>query len=194
MSVIDTLIYDRTADDVRHVYEIKGKILRGEASSAEIAEYNDAAMKGAYNYTDMNRVGNAALYVSDALIDLYDDLSAYREAMNVDADDLFVTPYNRDAVEVVGKHDWESLVRVDYDAAVQYLEDIRILRAALSLPDTAPAVPSSLSGLTYRLANDIERLLFIIYATELVKRDELFDNVLLAHNSFIYSGEICCGE
>lgn len=51
-----TLITDRTQADVDRVKAIAKKIENGTASESELAEFNGAAMKGAYNYTDLNRV------------------------------------------------------------------------------------------------------------------------------------------
>lgn len=51
-----TLITDRTQADVNRVKQIAEKIKNGTASESELAEFNSAAMKGAYNYTDLNRV------------------------------------------------------------------------------------------------------------------------------------------
>ena len=61
MSIIDNLVYDRTQADVDRVFTLKNKILTeglSSLSAEEKAEYM-AGMKGAYNYGDMNRVGQA---------------------------------------------------------------------------------------------------------------------------------------
>lgn len=54
-----TLVTDRTQADVNRVKQIAEKIKNGTASESELAEFNSAAMKGAYNYTDLNRVTSA---------------------------------------------------------------------------------------------------------------------------------------
>lgn len=51
-----TLVTDRTQADVSRVKQIAEKIKNGTVSESELAEFNSAAMKGAYNYTDLNRV------------------------------------------------------------------------------------------------------------------------------------------
>lgn len=65
-----TLITDRTQADVARVQEVAAKIIRGTASEAEIAEWNAATMKGAYNYTDLNRV-TAAIEALKAALEGY---------------------------------------------------------------------------------------------------------------------------
>lgn len=51
-----TLITDRTQADVNYAKALAARISAGTASESELAEFNSAAMKGAYNYTDLNRV------------------------------------------------------------------------------------------------------------------------------------------
>lgn len=51
-----SLITDRTQADVSRVEQIAANIKAGIASEAELAEFNSVAMKGTYNYTDLNRV------------------------------------------------------------------------------------------------------------------------------------------
>lgn len=55
-SIIDALITDRTASDVSKAVILAQKISTGNATEAEITEFL-TVMKGSYNYTDMNRVG-----------------------------------------------------------------------------------------------------------------------------------------
>lgn len=65
-----TLITDRTYADVSRVKELSSKIRSGTASESELAEFNSAAMKGAYNYTDLNRV-TAAMEALKAKLEGY---------------------------------------------------------------------------------------------------------------------------
>lgn len=62
-----TLITDRTPADVSRVQELSSKIRSGTASESELAEFNSAAMKGAYNHTDLNRVTAAMESLKDRL-------------------------------------------------------------------------------------------------------------------------------
>lgn len=65
-----TLVTDRTQSDVQRVRSVAAKIINGTASEAEIAEWNAATMKGAYNYTDLNRV-TAAIEALKAMLEGY---------------------------------------------------------------------------------------------------------------------------
>ena len=65
MSIIDTLITDRTRDDAQRWAELAAKGWMG-MSAVEQAEWN-AGMKGAYNATDLNRVTAAMDYINEQL-------------------------------------------------------------------------------------------------------------------------------
>lgn len=65
MTIIDTLITDRTSSDVSRWSELKSKGWAG-MTEAEKAEWS-AGMKGAYKYTDLNRVNEALVYLQNRL-------------------------------------------------------------------------------------------------------------------------------
>ena len=64
MSIIDELITDRTQADVTHWQKLHDKGWSG-MTDEEKAEWNTASMKGAYNYTDLNRVIAAMDYLDE---------------------------------------------------------------------------------------------------------------------------------
>ncbi len=129
------LITDRTQADVNRVGQISAKIKTGTASASELAEFNGAAMKGAYNYTDLNRVGSAAQYVADC--------------------------FNRlgYAVCVEPKTDWTELDAPILSNMEQYLSVLAVLRNVVSVMKSTPNVPLDMERLTYVEANNIEKIL-----------------------------------
>lgn len=66
MSIIDTLITDRTEVDVQRWSSLKAKGWAG-MTNAEKAEWA-ASLKGSYNYTDLNRVTEAMDYINNQLV------------------------------------------------------------------------------------------------------------------------------
>ena len=66
MSIIDNLITDRNQSDVD---ALRALLARGRANwtAEELAEFNLARSKGAYNYTDLNRVTEAMEYLDESL-------------------------------------------------------------------------------------------------------------------------------
>lgn len=194
-TIIDTLIYDRTADDVTQVATLKAKILQkglATLTPAENAEYY-AGMKGAYNATDLNRVGGAVSYVANYMTDLPDNMESYRDGRGVADDDAFEFPYDFSGVSVTAKTDWNM---ADIPSQVQesaYLADLTNLRGQVTLPDYAPVVPATLNGLTYDIANDIEYLLYVIDDTITGIEDDYVDLIDRAALGFAYAGIEYCG-
>ena len=133
MSVIDTLVTDRTEADASRYSELRDK---GWAAmtTAERAEWV-AGMKGAYNASDLNRVASAMSYLSQRFAS-----AGY-------------------SVPVSSPTDWANgdiPTNGDLDT---YLDDLRRIRAALAVMDTTPAAPGSMDYLTRAKANDIEKIL-----------------------------------
>lgn len=133
--ITDRLITDRTQADVDRVYELKAKWLNGTITNSEKEEWL-ACLKGAYNYTDLNRVGAAVKYLADALTS------------------------SGHPVAVVAKSDWTV-----YDIPTQaqmsaFLNDLTLLKrnSIRAIPD----VPSSMNNLNYQTANRIEEILVAV--------------------------------
>lgn len=133
MSVIDTLVTDRTEADASRYSELRDK---GWAAmtTAERAEWV-AGMKGAYNASDLNRIASAMAYLSQRFAS-----AGY-------------------SVPVSSPTDWANgdiPTKGDMDT---YLDDLRRIRAALAVMDTTPSAPGSMDYLTWAKANDIEKIL-----------------------------------
>lgn len=133
MSVSDELVFDRTQTDIGRIKQLRAKGWQ-RMTEAERAEYL-LPHKGAYNASDLNRVGEAILYVANRL----------KAAGN--------------AVEVSPKTDW---TREDIPSPAQlahYLEQIQAVRSVLAVYQTTPSVPTDMDNLTHGEANDIEKIL-----------------------------------
>lgn len=133
MSVIDTLVTDRTEADVSRYSELRDKGW-AEMTAAERAEWV-AGMKGAYNASDLNRVASAMSYLSQRFAS-----AGY-------------------SVPVSSPTDWANGDIPRKDDLDTYLDDLRRIRAALAVMDTTPAAPGSMDYLTWTKANDIEKIL-----------------------------------
>lgn len=133
MSVIDTLVTDRTEADASRYSELRDKGW-AEMTTAEKSEWM-AGMKGAYNASDLNRVASAMAYLSQRFAS-----AGY-------------------SVPVSSPTDWANgdiPTKGDMDT---YLDDLRRIRAALAVMDTTPSAPGSMDYLTWAKANDIEKIL-----------------------------------
>lgn len=131
------LIDDRTAADVALVLDLVGKVSTGTATAAELAQWM-TDLRGAYNASDLNRVGGAVAYVADRL-----------------------TAYGY-AVTVAPRQGWTPLQIPTTTDMTAYLADVQALRAVLTVPSDTPAVPGDMEQLTWQEANDIERILTVV--------------------------------
>lgn len=196
-TVIDTLIYDRTQEDVDRVSTLKTKALTGGWDSLTDDEQDEwlAGMRGAYNYTDLNRVGSAVEYLADRFVSIPVELAAYRAEKGVADSGIFQVPYDPTAVAVSPKTDWSvEDTPTDQQAAV-FLNNLSVLRALLTLPADAPVVPSTLSKLTFDTANNIEYLLYLIHARLTAIEAQIYVYIENAAVAFMSAGdEVISGE
>lgn len=130
---ITLLITNRAKEDVDRVKELVSKGYDA-MSDAEKAEWN-GEMKGAYNASDLNRVGLAVDYLTRRL-----------------------RSYGISAA-TAPKTDWTVDDAPTISQMRQYLADVEALRSAIAVLQTTPVVPSDMEGLTYTEANDIEKIL-----------------------------------
>lgn len=132
-TIIDTLVTDRTQADVERVRELAAKGFAA-MTAAERAEWL-TGMKGAYNASDMNRVGTALNYLAGRL-----------------------GPICGKIITWTAKTDWAVTDIITASQAAEYRRQIQDIRDALAYPAGTPDVPQ-LARLTYIGANDIERIL-----------------------------------
>jgi hypothetical protein len=132
-TIIDTLVTDRSAVDVARakILETKGY---SALSAAEKAEW-DSAINGAYDYIDMNRVGEAVAYLAEIL-------NGYGYAVNV-----------------APKTDWTLGYEPSSEKLTQYLAAINTIKTAFY---GTTELPADMDGLTVAEANAIETLLIEI--------------------------------
>ncbi len=196
MSVIDNLIFDRTQADVDRVYELKNKILSGGLSSLTDAEKTEymAGLKGAYNYTDLNRVGEAVSYLAQQMKTLPQRVAAYSAARGGGNDVTIALPYDPDGIAVNPKTDW-VVTDIPMQAAMEtYLANLTVLRGQFTLPADAPTVPMAMRNLTFSTANDIEYLLYLINAVLVELEQSLYNEIDKTIAAFGYANLYYCGE
>ncbi len=127
------LITDRTAADVERYLTLRNKGF-ANLTSDERTEWL-SPMKGAYNFTDLNRVESAVDYVAGRLRE-----RGYR-------------------VEIGAVKTWTMDNLPTLADMNRYLNNIAVIRSAFATLSTTPKAPTSIKGFTYREANDIEQIL-----------------------------------
>ena len=132
MGVVN-LITDRTGMDVIRWRELAQKGWH-DMTDSERAEWS-AGMKGAYNATDMNRVGAAVKYIAERF-------ASFGYSVSVDP-----------------KTDWAMSVIPSEKQLQEYLGNVRILRQLVCVFPTTPNVPADMEQLDFNEANHIEQIL-----------------------------------
>ena len=196
MSIIDNLVYDRTQADVDRVFTLKNKILTEGLSSLSAEEKTEymAGMKGAYNYGDMNRVGQAVAYIANRMTSLPGQLAAYRAEKGVADDPIYLVPYNPSSVVVSAKTDWAMGDTPTQSLVAAFLNNLTVLRKQLTLPSDAPAVPATLDNLTFQVANNIEYLIYVIDTALTEVETELYSKIDRTVAAFQYANLCNSGD
>lgn len=127
------LITDRTQADVDRVRQLAQKGF-GNMTADEKTEWLNG-LKGAYNASDLNRVGAAVAYVAGRL-------KGYGYAVSVSP-----------------RQDWQVSDIPTPESMTAYLADVAALRAALTVAADTPEVPEDMERLTWQEANNIEQIL-----------------------------------
>lgn len=137
MSVIDTLIFDRTESDLAEWRRIRETAMRyGGISNIPSADRNvwSNGMKCCYNATDINRICEAILY-----------LQALFEAIDITITGTVTT-------------NWTNTQRLTPDDVATILGMIEEIRSGVGM--NSEYTPSDLNPLTLDKMNRIERILY----------------------------------
>lgn len=163
--IIDEMITDRTQADVDEVYALKAKFVVADSVGSYIlvgrvedkylvftgtqTEYDKymGGLRGAFNYTDLNRIGNAIRY------------------LQMFANGLGIYP------NIVGKNDWNpNIDHVETSDIIDMLNDLITLKAITGIGNT---VPDNLNSMTYETANELEAIIVDAYQELAYRHAEL---------------------
>ena len=185
------MITDRTMSDVELVKSLVKKGLKRMTDDERRSFLS--GMKGAYSYTDFNRVESVVKYLSDRLVKVPVEIDNLRKELNIALDSAFSVPYDPSEYENINvKTDWEVSNILTETDRVRYIGNIKHI--VLSLSDLPESLPMSLDGLTHSGANAIEQSLVNLdmLLTELKKSKETL--LINTSKAMFYSGEIYGGE
>ena len=161
MSIIETLITNRTQADIAAQEALEAKIKAKTATAAEVSEYYLGQSRGSYNATDLTRVGEALIYLAERLTKL-----GYPVTVNP-------------------KTNWTKTESPTPAQLTQYLGFVQKIRNVLPVFSDTPQVPADISNdMTLEDANDIEKILVDIDA--LIKNM----NAAFYYSGELYAGEV----
>lgn len=189
MSIIDTLITDRTQSDVFALQQL----LSVDSFYWTAAQKNAflAGMKGAYNETDLNRVEGAVSYLCGLLQDWPTERDAYAAARNVAIDDIFAVPYDPNDYDLETKTTWQEGDYLSPSDLERYLSNVETLTTALVA--AYPTLPDSMDNIDEIDANHIEKALLLLYQALVAEKERVKGLIDNAESSFVHCGQPHCG-
>ena len=189
MSIIDTLIFDRTAADVQRVANLAAAAQKRELTADELDMWNASVVRGAYNAEDLNRVGEAALFVEAYLSTVQPEIDAYIAALGVADDALFDAGIAGPA---------GIAPRLDFardDAPIIYADVTKTMQAASEVSARVGiALSVDVTRMTYNGANAVERALYDAYhfgENAINTRKDKADRIASA---WYHGGDLFCGD
>ena len=158
--MLSNLITDRTLADYERWRELRDKGYEN-MTEEERAEWSEP-MRGAYNYTDLNRVGGVLNYLKERLT-----AAGYLGGNEFNA----VTNWSAGQIPTAAQF-------------TAYISAVEAIRSAMSQYATTPRTPDDTGSLDFQGANDIESIMLDI--------EELINKMLAARYfcGELYSGEI----
>lgn len=162
-----TLITDRSQADLGTLRSLLDVPL-ADWTAEQLEEFNRAVSKGAYNYTDLNRVTACMDDLNEVLMGL-----GYETGYH----GIIIHPNGAEPT-LWCEEDVPTLTQMQ-----RYLGNVEALRGVLELPEDTAPVPADMVGLTTEEANAIEDILVSI--------EVWIRNMMQA---WFYSGEIYSGE
>ena len=160
---LDDLIFNRTQSDADRVNYLASLWQNGTftGTTTELSEWV-SDLKGAYNASDLNRVGSAVEYLTDT---------------------LYSMGYN---VPTVPKDDWtETDIPMQSQMDI-YINNIQLLRDIL--PYVAPDAPETAAGLSYQSSNNIEEILYTLESVLLAMKENF--KLRQANTLFMIAGGV----
>ena len=151
------LITDRTQADLNKLRAILGRFAAGTQTAADWTAMNSPSQRGAYNYTDLNRVGAAVALLAESLSGQGYHLTTSPRTDWAEADIPAATPMGT------------------------YLTDVGTIFRARLVQQPYITLPASMAGLTLAGMNSIEWALVCVDAvTPVVRKSYIYSGEVMA--------------
>lgn len=191
MTIIDTLIFDRTAADTAKLQALEAAAMVRTLTDEELAEWNAAVVRGAYNAEDLNRIGTAVVFADAYLSGVQDAIDAYRASLGVADEYIFDAHIKPPEEVIIPRQDWSRVESpLMADDIAQTMRAARVTAArigvALAQMDT--------SRMTYADANAVERAIYDAYRRAEDAEKTRKDKAGRIAKGWYFSGDLVCGE
>lgn len=152
-----------------------------------------AGLKGAYNYTDVNRVEAAVEYLAEKLSKIPSELKQYAEELGVYwYDNVFNVKYNADDYIGITAKKWYVGETFSEEERQKYLA--KILNVLNSLNVVPDSFPETMSGLTHKAANVIESSLVNLDVVSTQIKEEKESLIKGTKKAWFFCGDLYGGE
>lgn len=186
--IIDDLITDRTQGDVDTVINLDA-IGWDNMSAAQQTAWALATLKGAYNASDLNRVGQAVIYLQTTLNGIQTALDAALALYGVAPDANFHITWTPTSVTM--KTDWADTDTPTPTQMADYLDGVDTVTACITITRN---LPTSMDNLSYSKANAIEDTIRREYNAALQFQADRLAKIELASQVWPYSDEYNSGN
>ena len=216
------MITDRSASDVLLA---KNLIKKGFQNMTE-DEKNSflSGLKGAYNYSDVNRVETAIKYFVDTMLQIYEQNIQLAKELGVDWSSIYDVPYNpEDYKRIVIKNDWNINDIFSEADRTDFLNKIvHVLSAIIDIPSntnyltdknrlvlqdrdgnnlefeglttSTEEFPTSFDGFDYKKANIIEKSMEDFNVALIDLKINKENLIIGTAKAWYYSGDLYGGE
>ena len=185
------MITDRSQSDVVIAKSLIKKGFQNMTGSEKDEFF--AGLKGAYNYTDINRVETAVEYLAEKLSKIPSELKQYAEEWGVYwYNDVFNVSYNADNYIGITAKKWYVGETFSEEERQKYLE--KILSVLNSLNVVPDEFPKTMNGLTHKGANVIEISLVNLDAFLTQIKEEKETLIKGTKKSWFFGGDLYGGE
>lgn len=184
--IMDDLITNRTQADAALAERLEAMEYTDMTQDEQDAF--DAGLQGAYKHTDMNRVGQAVLFLEAYLNGVQAALDAHRALYGVAPDSAFDVTWGTLSLTV--KIDWTKADEPTPAQLTAYLQNVDDVTSCITITRSLPA---GMDQLTIQGANEIERVLIAEYEAGLdfeALKKQMIENTAAI---FIRSGEYNSG-
>lgn len=185
------MITDRSQSDVVIAKSLIKKGFQNMTDSEKDEFF--AGLKGAYNYTDVNRVEAAVEYLAEKLSKIPSELKRYAEELGVYwYNDVFNVQYNADNYIGITAKKWYVGETFSEEERQKYLEKILIVLNSLNV--VTDVFPKTMNGLTHKGANLIESSLVNLDAVSTQIKEEKETLIKGTKKTWFFGGDLYGGE
>ena len=185
------MIIDRSQSDIDIAKSLIKKGFQNMTSDEKQSFLS--GLKGAYNYSDFNRIEATVYYLANRLKDIWIESETLANELGVAWDEMFNYPYDKYRFDDIStKYDWSVDDILNKANRERYINNIKTI--LISFIDDITDIPNSLEKMNFEGANNIEKQLLLLNEKIVAAKNNNDNMMLNASKSWAYSGDVYGGE